>query len=92
MNCKWLLLFVALLSIQITLTLASTKRKKNEEEAKDNSIHYYYNELLHRPGSLITSMLHDYSLPVFVVMGVASLASVLTNVSPSSDFVPAYRG
>lgn len=88
MNCKWILLFVAFLSIHMTLTLASTKRKKNEEEAKENSIHYYYNELLHRPGSLFTSMLHDYTLPVFVVMGVASLASVLTNVSlpfPSSN-------
>lgn len=36
---------------------------------------------MHRPGSLITSMLHDATLPVFLVMGIASIASVLTNVS-----------
>lgn len=81
MNCKWIILFVTLISLQMTLTFASTKRKKNEEETKENSINYYYTELMHRPGHLLTSMVHDFTLPVFVVMGVASLASVLTNVS-----------
>jgi len=81
MNCKWIILFVTIISIQMTLTFASTKRKKNEEEAKENSINYYYTELMSRPGHLLTSMLHDYTLPVFVVMGVASLASTLTTVS-----------
>lgn len=81
MNCKWIILFAAFIAIQMTLTLASTKRKKNEEETKENSINYYYTELMHRPGHLLTSMLHDTTLPVFLVLGVASLASVLTNVS-----------
>ena len=81
MNYKWIILFVTIISIQMTLTFASTKRKKNEEEAKENSINYYYTELMSRPGHLLTSMLHDYTLPVFVVMGVASLASTLTTVS-----------
>jgi len=79
MNCKWIILFAAVIAIQMTLTLASTKRKKNEEETKENSINYYYTELMHRPGHLLTSMLHDTTLPVFLVLGVASLASVLTN-------------
>jgi hypothetical protein len=81
MNCKWIILFAAVIAIQMTLTLASTKRKKNEEETKENSINYYYTELMTRPGHLFTSMLHDYSLPVFVVLGAASLTSALTNVS-----------
>jgi len=79
MNFKWCMLFLVIVCVQVTLSLASQKRKKNEEETKENSINYYYNELLHRPGHLFTSMLHDATLPVFLVMGVASLASVLTN-------------
>lgn len=81
MNFKWCMLFLVIVCVQVTLSLASQKRKKNEEETKENSINYYYNELLHRPGHLLTSMLHDATLPVFLVMGVASVASVLTNVS-----------
>lgn len=78
---KWTFFITLLVIVNVTLSLAATKKKKNEEESKENSIHYYYNELMHRPGSLITSMLHDATLPVFLVMGIASIASVLTNVS-----------
>ena len=78
---KWTFFIALFILVNLSLSLAATKKKKNEEESKENSINYYYNELMHRPGSLITSMLHDATLPVFLVMGIASIASVLTNVS-----------
>ena len=78
MNFKWILLALTFLSIQLTLTVASTKRKKSEEEAKENSINYLFNELMTSPKATLTTMLHDATLPVFLVMGIASVASMMT--------------
>ena len=80
---KWSLLLSVFLAVQLTLVICSSvkRNKNNKDEDKNNSINYYYKELVHSPGSLITSMLHDATLPVFLVMGAASLSSLLTNVS-----------
>ena len=75
------------LSIQLAMTVASTKRKKSEEEAKENSINYLFNELMTSPKATLTTMLHDATLPVFLVMGIASVASMVSN-SVSNDNIP----
>lgn len=79
---KWSLLFSVFIIFQISFVISSSvKRNKSKNEDKNNSINYYYKELMTSPGSLLTSMLHDATLPVFLVMGVTSIASILTNVS-----------
>jgi len=70
----------AFLAVQMTATLASTKRKKNEEEAKENSINYgLYTAGDSFPSKVYHTMLHDATLPVFLVMGLASVVSTLTS-------------
>jgi hypothetical protein len=88
MHLKWFLVGLAFLAVQMTATLASTKRKKNEEESKENSINYGFGDSLSsspasssRSAQLFNTMLHDATLPVFLVMGIASLASSLTSNS-----------
>ena len=72
----------AFLAVQMTATLASTKRKKNEEEAKENSINYgLYTTGDSFPSKVYNTMLHDATLPVFLVMGLASVVSTLSSVS-----------
>lgn len=87
MNFKWILLALTFLSIQLTLTVASTKRKKSEEEAKENSINYLFNELMTSPKATLTTMLHDATLPVFLVMGIASVASMMTGSVSVLSFI-----
>lgn len=89
MHLKWFLIGLAFLAVQMTATLASTKRKKNEEESKENSINYGMMglESSSRSAQMFNSLLHDATLPVFLVMGIASLASALTSVSIYDDLL-----
>lgn len=84
MHLKWFFIGLAFLALQMTATLASTKRKKNEEEAKENSINYGL-ETTSRSAQMFNSLLQDATMPVFLVMGIASLASALTSVSSTYD-------
>lgn len=86
MHIKWFFVGFALLAVNLTTTLASTKRKKNEEEAKENSINYGLFQAESLPSKVYHTMLHDATLPVFLVMGLASVISTITSVSTNRPY------
>jgi len=86
MHIKWFLVGFAVLTINLTQSLASTKRKKSEEEAKENSINYgLFQSADSMQSKIYQTMLHDATLPVFLVMGLASVVSTLTSNSKSEQ-------
>jgi len=85
MHIKWFFVGFALLAVNLTSTLASTKRKKNEEEAKENSINYGLFQGESMPSKIYHTMLHDATLPVFLVMGLASVVSTITSNSKNEQ-------
>ncbi|RWS06319.1 hypothetical protein B4U79_06887 [Dinothrombium tinctorium] len=84
MNFKFILFAFAFTCIHITLTLATSKRRKNEDETSGNSLHHSPSDISHR-ATLLTSLMQDPTVPVFIVMGLASIASALSR-SPASGW------
>jgi len=77
MHYKWLL--IALVLTCTRLASSSNKRRKTEEEINDNSISYDDKEV--SKTSLFSSLIQDATVPIFLVMGLASIASAFNSVS-----------
>jgi len=82
MHVKWFVVGFAVIAVQSTITTASSKRgKKKEDEPKENSISYGVFSGESMSSKIYNSMLHDATLPVFLVMGIASAISAVAHKS-----------
>ncbi|KAI1307254.1 hypothetical protein HDE_00831 [Halotydeus destructor] len=84
MHFKWFLVAFAFLAVQVTISQASSKRgKKKDDEPKENSISYGLFSGDSVSSKFYSTMLHDATLPVFLVMGIASVVSALSHKNES---------